>query len=156
MACEITPMSCSLCPFCATENCPRFVEKQNDGKYWIYALNRKESVLEVQFNTNNKAELIDALKKIAKQKKWAKKFQHTIICKDLDKKTGRYGYVHRTTTPIILLTITNGEYNWYNSVELALDLESGTLYRYKDEHLTYEGTIKYTKEWNGKLVFRYR
>ena len=88
MACEISSMSCSLCPYCATENCPHSHDKPKKRKPLIievtltplnkaikglfslyhfrqvkYKLNKKYRTREQWFNECKKGETISYLKK---------------------------------------------------------------------------------------------
>lgn len=152
MACEVCGMSCSLCPWCGTNSCPRSNEKSE--RYWIYAKDRLGSYLMPIFKTDDRKKLLEkliAIKEGRFHKTWAKKYITSTI---LGEKVGDcYPNAKRVETKYVQLTITDGEINWYTDIELVLDIEEHKLYTYKQCNLTYDTKLEGIKEWNEKLKF---
>lgn len=153
MACEICGCSCSLCPWCGTNTCPKVKDAEPSCRYYIYAVDRKGSYLIEIYKTNSKQELLNTLNKIKEGKfkrSWAKKFQY---CYDTGELVGdHYPNFKSFYIPKIELTITSYECNWDTAVDLLYDIEAKELYRYKGN--VTEDNFKITTPWNGKLVFR--
>ena len=61
MACKISRMSCSLCPYCATESCPHYHDHDNDPRYWVYTTDRRNSYLIPIFKSNDLKEVKEFL-----------------------------------------------------------------------------------------------
>lgn len=153
MACEICGMSCSLCPWCGTDSCPH-VSHETPKRYWIYAIDRKGSYHMFIFKTDDKQKLLEKLIAIKEGKfhpKWAKKYLTSTI---LGEKVGnRYPNYKEVMTPYVELTVTDGEFGWYDAIRLILNIEEHKLYTYKECNLTYDTKIEGMKEWNEKIKF---
>jgi hypothetical protein len=156
MACEISRMSCSLCPYCATESCPHYHDHDNDPRYWIYITDRRNSYLIPIFKSNDLKEVKEFLlsNKIKNKTNWAKKYIYSVILGE--KVKNRYPNAKDISFPYVEFTITDGEINWNTSVNLTLSLEEHKFYYYDK----YESDIKYgqkialEKPWDKKLKFK--
>lgn len=137
MACSIMGCSCSMCPYCATEHCPSYGQKSD--KYWIYVTNQKESCYIKLFSTNDRDSLIPKLEKIRKRKSWAKCYKERY---KWNAETEKYNI---SFVDSVEITITKGEYGWYDAIRLELDTNTGDLiHRDKNNR----------KPWCGKIIFR--
>ena len=156
MACEISLMSCSLCPYCATENCPHYHDDDNCPRYWVYITDRKGSYLDSIFENNSLKKVKEFLSssKIQNKTNWAKKYTYSIILGE--KVDNRYPKSKNISFPYVEFTITDGRVNWNTAVRLVLSLEEHKFYYYNN----YKSDIKYgqnivlEKLWDKKLKFK--
>lgn len=136
MACSKMACSCSMCPLCGTNDCPK--NNEPTYEYWIYVVNHKESYYTKLLATNDRSKLLPKLEKIRNKKEWSKCYKMHYV-KD---ETGKFTIIYKDEIDI---TITQSEYGWYTAVRLILDLNTGK-FLYSDTR----------KPWNGKIVFRNR
>lgn len=154
MPCEISGMSCSLCPYCATESCPHYHDHDNDPRYWVYAIDRKNSYLIPIFKSNSLKKVKEFLLKVKNKTNWAKKYTYSVI---LGKKVkNRYPNSKDISFPYVEFTITDGEINWNTAIRLALSLEEHKFYYYNscESDITYSQKIVLEKPWDKKLKFK--
>ena len=159
MACSVFSGSCSLCPWCGEERCPHFHDHDNDKKYWVYATDRENCYHILLANLNTKKEVVEFVKKLV-NRKWGKNYR---VARYIDKRVVKRGLykVEREYLPYVALTITNGKYSWYDSVDLLINTEDKTIsyydkwttkfYPYVDEGQSI--VVKIIKPWDGKLNF---
>lgn len=130
-------------------------------KYWIYAVDRKQSYLDAIFKTNDMNKLIETLRKLEQgkfHKVWNKKHIYALsLGEEID---GKYPNAREYTLPYVELQVTDGENNWATEVKLIYDIENKKLY-YAGEgkgSIKYDGLegLKLGKEWDGKIVFKRR
>lgn len=131
-------------------------------KYYIYAEDRKGSYLIPIYESIYKDDVIYKITQIAEgkfHKTWAKKYTHSTYLGPVT--DGVYKECKDFNIPFVKLTITRGEYSWYDAVHLIYDVINKKMYfDTKQVNLTYiedpKGRVdlKLNKEWNGKLIFR--
>lgn len=136
MACEKMICSCSLCPYCATTQCPH-LHDATQYKYWVYCVDQLRRVLPIILQTNSKELLLQKLESWRKKKVWAKKYR-TAIRRDAECNSWK-----RVELDYVELIITNADCNWTTAIRLRLDLATQTYWNSKTG-----------KVWNGKIVFR--
>ena len=159
MACSVFGGSCSLCPWCGEERCPHFHDHDNDKKYWVYATDRENSAHHLLANLNTKKEVVEYVKKLV-NRKWGKNYR---VAERIDRRVvrGRLYKTERVYLPYVELTITNGEYSWYDSVDLLINTEDKTISYYNKwttEFYPYiekgeEINVEIIKPWDNKLKF---
>lgn len=155
MACSVFGGSCSLCPWCDEERCPHFHDHDNDKKYWVYATNREESTLHLLANLNTKKEVVEFVKKLV-NRKWGKNYR---VAQYIDRRKNKVE--NREYLPYIELTITDGEYSWYDSVNLLINTEDKTISYYNEWKTEFypcidkgqEVNVEIIKKWDNKLKF---
>ena len=118
MACRIMMCSCSLCPYCSTSRCLEF--NKHIERYWAYATDKKGMYLVPKVQVDDLRSLRTGIKKLCRKKYWAKKY---------------------ISNQRVEITITDGQYSWYDSIRIYLNIEDGVLY------------TKDNKMWNWKLKF---
>lgn len=118
MACRIMICSCSLCPHCGTSSCPEF--NKHIERYWVYATDKKNMYLIPKVQVDDLKSLKTGIKKLCCKKNWAKKY---------------------ISNQRVEITITDGQYSWYSSIRIYLNIEDGILY------------TKDNKVWDWKLKF---
>ena len=158
MACSIWGGSCSLCPWCGEPQCPHYDDNRNEERYWLYALDRKNSNLNVIYKTDDKKEMIEKLKALRDKKfhpNWPKKYQYTYTVDRSKVVRGRYPIAGEEYVPYIELVVSEGDCNWDTDVELIYDMEYGELY-YQLDPVLYKVPVKFGKMWDEKLVFKNR
>ena len=131
-------------------------------KYCIYAKDRKGGYLVPVYESEDRTEVILKINQIASGKfhsKWAKCYRRSAYLGPVT--NGVYKDYKEFDTPFVQLTVTKGECNWHNAVELIYDIDSKKMYFDTDGiNLTYivnpdgKVDINRKKEWNGKLAFR--
>lgn len=131
-------------------------------KYCIYAKDRKGGYLVPVYESEDRSKVVLKISQIASGKfhsKWAKCYRHSAYLGPVT--NGVYKDYKEFDIPFVQLTVTKGECNWHNAVELIYDIDNKKMYFDTDRiNLTYilnpEGKvdIKLKKEWNSKLVFR--
>ena len=128
MACSVWGGSCSLCPWCGEKQCPHFNDHDNDKRYWVYATDREESCHTLLANLNTKKEVVEFVKKLV-NRKWGKNYR---VAQRIDKRVVKRDMykVEREYLPYVELTITDGEYSWYDSVDLLINIEDKTISYY--------------------------
>lgn len=155
MACEKCFMSCSLCPYALSDECPRATEmSEYDKKYWVFILNRNDSCYDVLLKTDDLDETITFIDNLRNKKEWDKKYLYSII---LGKKVrNRYPEAKVIDFPYIELTVTNGYCNWENKINLVLNLNDNMLYYYDvyESHIKYEQKVVITGPWENQLNFK--
>ena len=149
-------MSCSLCPYCATESCPHYHDHDNDPRYWVYITDRRNSYLISIFKSDSLKEVKEFLlsNKIQNKTNWAKKYTLSTI---LGKKVrNRYPNAKNISFPYVEFTITDGEVNWNTSVKLVLSLDEHKYYYYSpyDSDIKYEQKVAIMGPWDEKLEFK--
>lgn len=161
MACKIYCGSCSLCPWCCTETCPHYHDHDNDKRYWVYVTDRKDSCYDLLFNVNTKKEIKEILKNLKSGKYDSKFKQKHKYCCDLGegKIHPKKGYKYYPNAkvyylPLIEITITDGEYSWYNAIRLLYNIEIKSLDYYENKGITYTGKAEIIKEWDDKIMFK--
>ena len=157
MPCRIYSGSCSLCPWCGDETCPYYHEHDNDKRYWVYATDRKESCHVLLANLNTKKEVVEFVKNLV-NKKWAKKYRFAFTGTEKKPNGGWKGGPEYL--PWVEITISEGEYSWYNDVDLIINTDEKKIYYYniwKTEFYELPGergrNIELVKEWDRKLKF---
>ena len=152
MPCNVFGGSCSLCPWCGEEQCPHYHDHDNDKRYWVYATDREGGFHVMQANLDTKKEVIAYVKKLV-NKKWAKKYKWAYNCQEVGKRC------ENEYLPWVELTITDGEYSWYDSVDLLINTEEKTIWYFDKwrtkfhEHPDEHRNIELVKKWDGKLNF---
>lgn len=131
-------------------------------KYCIYAKDRKRGYLVPVYESEDRSKVVLKINQIASGKfhsKWAKCYRHSAYLGPVT--NGVYKDYKEFDIPFVQLTVTKGECNWHNAVELIYDIDNKKMYFDTDKtNLTYilnpEGKvdIKLKKEWNSKLAFR--
>lgn len=160
MPCNVFGGSCSLCPWCGEEQCPHYHDHDNDKRYWIYATDRKESCHVLQANLNTKKEVIAFVKKLV-NKKWGKNYKRV---ENIDGRAVRRNGFYQTEVnevPWVEITITDGEYSWYDSVRLIINTDEKKIYYYNIWKTEFharvdkgeETHVELIKEWDGKVNF---
>lgn len=156
MACEISSMSCSLCPYCASEGCPHYHDHDDDPRYWVYAIDRRNSYLIPIFKSNILKKVKEFLlsNKIQNKTNWAKKYTYSVILGE--KINDCYLNSKNISFPYVEFTITDGECNWYTSIRLVLSLEEHKFYYYnsRESDIKYGQKVVLEKSWDKKLKFK--
>lgn len=133
-----------------------------EGKYWIYAIDRKGSYLVPIYNINSKSELLNKLSELKEGKfhpKWKNIYRYCIdFGEPKTNKKGKTIYPNRKVyyNNLIELCITSDYCHWDTAVNLIYDCNQKKLYTYDycNSSIKYTGKAKRLKEWSGKLRFR--
>ena len=160
MACSVFYGSCSLCPWCDDKRCPYFCSYENSSKrYWVYATDRENSCHVFLANFDTKESAITFVKKLI-NRKWSKNYRTVQYIDRRIIKNNKYN-IKRDYIPFVELTITDGEYSWYNAVNLLINTENKTIsyhniwttkfYPYVDKKEKIN--IEIIKPWDEKLEF---
>ena len=159
MPCRIYSGSCSLCPWCGDETCPHLHDddNRNKKKYWVYATDRKGSYHILQANLKTKKEAVAFVNKLV-NKNWAKKYRYAFTGESEKPNGGWKGKADYL--PWVEITITDGEYSWYDDVDLIINTDEKKIYYYniwKTNFYDLPGertrNVELIKEWDGKLNF---
>jgi hypothetical protein len=78
----------------------------------VYATDRKGGYLVPKVQVDNLKSLSTGIKKLCRKKDWAKKY---------------------ISNQRVEITITDGQYSWYNSIRIYLNIEDGILYTKDNE-----------------------
>lgn len=156
MACSVWGGSCSLCPWCGDERCPHLHDDDDKKRYWVYATDRHGSYHIMQGTFDHKKDIVPFIKKLV-NKKWAKKYRWAWFAKE---KTAKGWKGEDEYGPWVELTITDGEYSWYTSVDLLINTEDKTIWYYNKWKTSFHQftpgkplDIELIKKWDGKLNF---
>ena len=100
---------------------------EREYKFYVYATDQKELYLDEVYKSDDRQRVIATIQKWASptsKKKWAKK--------------------HLRESKVIELTVTQGECNWSNSIDIEIDTVANQVFLVENGN---------RKPWNGKLVF---
>ena len=136
MACNLMGCSCSMCPYCATEHCPKYNEEH--PRYWIYITDHMGGYLIPFLKTDDRSKIAKTVESFKNRKSWAKKYLSRTI-------RNTQGDYERILTDEIEITITDGECNWYTDIRLILNTNTKTITNTRNN-----------KEWSGNIIFRKR
>ena len=126
--------SCSMCPYCATEHCPKYNEVQ--PRFWIYITDHMGGYLIPFLSTDDRSMIAKKVESFKNRKSWAKKYLSRTV------RNSQGGY-ERILTDEIEITITDGECNWYTDMRLVLNTVTKTI-----------TDTRNNKDWSGKVIFR--
>lgn len=96
-------------------------------KFYVYATDQNQFYLDTVYRSNDRKRVVNTIKKWASDecgKKWPKK--------------------HLGENNVIELTVTQGDCNWHNDINLRLDKNTNQVFIEEDGK---------RRRWNGKLVF---
>ena len=148
--------SWSLCPWCGEEYCPHLHDDDNKKRYWVYATDRAGGYHCMQKTFDKKEDIVPFVKSLV-NKKWSKKYRYSFTAKE---ETAKGWKGETELLPWVELTITDGEYSWYDSVDLLINTEDKTIWYYNKWKTNFSHfsardprNIELIKEWDGKLDF---
>lgn len=129
MACEVCGGSCSLCPWCATDNCPHYKKILEDSEtIFLYVINYKNSTCHYIAKNKDLQAIVDKLFKFISNKK---NFEKRFI------RNERLEFI-----------IADGKCNWRTSLSLVYTLNDNKFHKYYPVSDTAE-----EQEWDGKVIF---
>lgn len=102
---------------------------EREYKFYVYATDQKEYYLDEVYKSDDRQKIAQTIQKWGagtSKKKWPKK--------------------HLGEKNVIELTVTQGECNWHNDINLEIDANT-------HEVFVVEKPSQKRKPWNGKLVF---